>query len=162
MNKLIASVKSTLAFGFVGAVIGAFASYVLEYWGTHVQMFQSLIDEQARPTAFALVSGHVLFAFAFALPAALLGGLILSLFAMFITRWSKRPHFILWPLLGAIAGCIAALIVYGYLGSFGRPIISSLVSGALAAFLLARPLGAWACPTMNSSGRAARTSEFRR
>jgi hypothetical protein len=154
MLKLIAAIKSVFSFGLVGTLLGALVSYALEYWGSHIQVFQSLLDEQARPIALPLVSGNVFLAFGFALPAALLAGLFLGGVVLFIARWSVRPNLISWLLLGASAGFLAAFILYGSQFPLSWPIASSLISGALAALLLARPLEAWLCPTHHTSALA--------
>jgi uncharacterized membrane protein YeaQ/YmgE (transglycosylase-associated protein family) len=154
MQKLVAAIKSILAFGFVGAVLGALTSYVLEYWGGHISLFQAVLDNQARPIALRHIGSNLLFTFAFALPASLLAGVFLSLFALLVTRRSIKFNIISWLITGASAGALSAFILYGSQDSLGWPLSSALLSGALAACLLARRLEAWLCAELPSSGVA--------
>lgn len=146
MNKALAILKSTFAFGYVGAWLGGFTSYVFEYWGSHGVMWSSFLDAQARLMAWEAFISNVQKAFITGLPAALLAGLLLSAVAVLLRGKPGCIGWPVWPLLGGSAGAVAAFAFFGGRYGMGHPVASGLVGGAFAALLLSRWLSAWLWP----------------
>jgi len=146
MRKVSAVVKSTVAFGVLGAWLGGISSYVFEYWGSHSVMWSALLDAQARPMAWPAVISNVQMAVITGYPAALLAGLLLSVLGLMLRGRLARRGLLVWPLLGGGAGALTAFALFGASYGLGHPVASGLSAGAIAALLLSRWLRAWLCP----------------